>query len=92
MDDLELKHRVNEVAKIFKADGWAFIESEWILEREKIINTGKKAVEDGATEKAAYLMAELAGFDRALRVPHVFKQRFEELCEPKEKQEEFQNA
>ena len=88
IDESELKHRTNEADITFQTDGWKYIEAEWFVEREKIISLGKKAVEEGRTEQAAYLMAELTGFDRALKVPQVFKIRFEEFLSAEKERKE----
>lgn len=81
IDENELKHRCSKVDETIRTNGFGYIEAEWFAEREKIITLGKKAVEEGKTEAAAYIMAELAGFDKALKVPAIFSMKFEELLE-----------
>ena len=95
IDENEKRHRCNETEKIFQEDGWRYLEADWILEREKIIAKGSKAAEEGNTNAAAFLMAELGGFDRALRVPQAFRiefQRFIEDDAQKKDKKEFTNA
>ena len=87
MNNEELKTRVSAVNKMFLNDGWGYIEAEWFLEREKIIGLGKKAVEEGKTEAAAYAMAALSGFDRALRVPSKYKELLKEFIEEDQQKE-----
>lgn len=78
MTDNELKTILLSLARLFEQDGWKRLEAEWLLEREKIIALGKKHVEDGKTEAAAYAMSELCGFDRAFAVPGKFKHMIEQ--------------
>ena len=81
MNEENLRVRARIVSKLYESEGWCYIEAEWFLEREKIIGLIKKAVEDGKTEAAAYAGAELAGFDRALKVPSRYRELYRELEE-----------
>lgn len=92
IDEAELKHRILETDKTFQTDGWEYVEAEWYAEREKIISLGKKAIEGGQVERAAYFFANLSGFDRALNVPRVFKQRYKEFMTTPKDDKEIENA
>lgn len=81
MDENELKHRSLETDKTFQTDGYKYLESEWFIERERIISLGKDAVEKRDVQNAAFFMAELAGFDKALKVPQVFKRHHQNFLD-----------
>ncbi len=93
IDDKEVKYRCNEVAKTMETLGWKFIESELSLERNKLLEVGKKAYREGKRDVAADTMAALDGFDNVLNVMGAFKAKYEMLIESeKRKREVFENA
>lgn len=91
MNGQELRVRAQSVGRLCNQEGWPYLESEWFMEREKIIELIKKAVEAGETNKAAYAGAELAGFDRALKVPSRFRELMREFMD-EDRQKEKENV
>ena len=51
------------IQQIIESKEWEEVDKQWAIEREMIINKGKRARED---VKKTECWAELAGFDRAI--------------------------
>lgn len=92
MIDNEERIQLLDFEKTSMSPGWGHYIQLCNVQREMILRQGKNAIEAGETNKAAYWMAILDGFDKCIGLADGLKRRYkdiqeEALAEAKEKQE-----
>jgi hypothetical protein len=85
--DKHEKLQLLEIEKTCVTQGFGHILQLWHLQREYIIREGKKSTEAGDQAKAAYWMAILNGFDKAVAVVDNARQRWSEMIAQESQQE-----
>lgn len=75
-------NQANQILQIIESPVWREVEKQWALQREAIIQEGKKARSD---VKKTECWAELTGFDKAItRLHNIAQFREEEHTENEE--------
>lgn len=76
-----------EVVKTMQSPGYVYIKEFWLLQREVIINKGKKAALEGNEKVCLSMWGAMDGIDKAIQVPENIKRQFDERLEEESKKQ-----